>query len=233
MRRLALVLVAAGMWTACSDSNGVDPDAIDQGEFAAVRSALDSSLATDPQYPTLAVLVLPFVDRASHHVDGSGDTTRLAGIELDIDVDTDSGPLVLRFTAILGWTGYHAATRTMDSVFFVAGAGLPPVTDSLKESFSPDSAGTGTALVMHQAIDSSVTVWQTGVGRMVTTGSSYGGGRTQVGGGLTLTVHRGTLMGNFQIGTAYQVPDSATTVSTAKDFSTGARAMKVVIRGTL
>ena len=192
MTRVARVLLAGALVAACSDGGGVDPDAIDEAEFAAVRTTLDDALATDSLYPTLALLVFPFVDRASHVVDASADTTRLVGIELDIDVEIDSTPLVARFTAVLGWTDFQPGTGTVDSVFFVAGAGLAPVSDSLKAGFSPDSAGTGTALVMHQTPDT-VIAWQTGTGRLVTTASSYGGGRTQSGGGLTLTVHRGTI----------------------------------------
>ncbi|HWP37506.1 MAG TPA: hypothetical protein VNL18_08150 [Gemmatimonadales bacterium] len=231
MSRLPGFLVAAVLAAACSDSGGVDPDAIESQELAAVQRALNAALAEDSLYPTLALLVFPFVDRASHLPDPSGDTTRLTGIELDIDVQTDSGPLVANFTVMLGWTDYQATTRTVDTVFFVAGAGRAPVDDALRGSFSPDSAGTGTALVMHQAPDSTVTVWQTGTGRLVTTSSTYGRGRTQTGGGLTVTVSRGTILGTFQVGAAYQLPDSATSVATAKDFSGGARALKVVIRG--
>lgn len=233
MKRLTTILAAAAVLAACSDSSGVDPDVIDGPELAAVQAALDGALASDTLYPTLALLVFPFVDRASHLRDPSGDTTRLVGIELDIDVETDSGPLFAQFSVVLGWTDYNATTLTVDTVFFVAGAGRAPVDDSLTESFSPDSAGTGTALVIHQAGDSSITAWQTGTGRLVTTASTYGRGRTQSGSGLTLTVSRGTITGSFQVETAYQVPDSATTVQAGKSFSTGVQALKVVIRGTL
>lgn len=232
MRRTSCVALTA-LLAACSESTGVDPDAIDAPELAAVQSALGGALASDTLYPTLAILVFPFVDRASHLVEQSGDTTRLVGIELDIDVATDSGPLVAQFTVVLGWTDYNAATRTVDSVYFVAGAGRAPIDDALSASFSPDVAGSGTALIMHQAADSSITAWQTGTGSLATTGSSYGRGRTQSGGGLSVTVSRGTISGQFDVATAYRVPDSVTTVATSKDFSTGARALKVVIRGTL
>ena len=230
MRRLP-GLLAVSLLAACSDAGGVDPDAIDGQELAAVQGALGGALANDTLYPTLALLVFPFVDRASHQVAPSGDMTRLVGIELDIDVETESGPLVAAFTVVLGWTGYDATTRTVDTVFFVAGAGRAPVNDGLGASFSPDITGSGTALVIHQAADSSLTAWQTGTGSLVTTTSSYGGGRTQAGGGLTVTVSRGTISGHFNVTTAYQVPDSATTVAASRMFSTGARALKVVIRG--
>jgi hypothetical protein len=116
----------------------------------------------------------------------------------------------------------------VDSVFFAMGAGRAPVNDALGASFSPDIAGSGTALILHQAPDSMVTVWRTGAGQLVTTASSYGGATTQSGGGLTLAVSRGTLSGHLTVTSA----TGATTVATAKDFSGGTRALKVAIRGT-
>ncbi|HEX9704134.1 MAG TPA: hypothetical protein VGA20_02670 [Gemmatimonadales bacterium] len=231
MRHIQCVL-ALSLLAGCSDAGGVDPDAIDGLELAAVQGALGGALANDTLYPTLAVLVFPFVDRASFVVAPSGDTTRLVGIELDIDVETESGPLVADFTVVLAWTGYDPATRTVDTVYFVAGAGRAPVDDALGASFSPDVTGSGTALVIHQAADSSITAWQTGTGRLATTSSIYRGGRTQAGGGLTVDVARGTISGHFDVTTAYQVPDSATTLATGKTFTTGARALRVVIRGS-
>jgi hypothetical protein len=231
MRRYAAAL-AAVLLPACSEPAGVDPDAIDGLELAAVQMALGGALANDTLYPTLAVLVFPFVDRASHLVGPSGDTTRLVGIELDIDVESQSGPLVAEFTTVLAWTGYDTTTRTVDTVLFVAGAGRAPVDDALGESFSPDMPGSGTALVIHQAPDSTITAWQTGSGRLVTTTSSYRSGRTQSGGGLTLTVARGTISGRFDVTAAHEVPSAATTVATGKTFASGARALRVVIRGT-
>jgi hypothetical protein len=44
-------------------------------------------------------------------------------------------------------------------------------------------------------------------------------------------VARGTLNGEFTV-TAKLVPDSSTTVTSALDFGSGARAIKVKIRGT-
>ena len=48
MRRLLITLTALGaVITACSDAGGVDPDAINGRELAAVRRALDSALVGD------------------------------------------------------------------------------------------------------------------------------------------------------------------------------------------
>jgi hypothetical protein len=232
MRKLFLVLMALGsVLAACSDAGGVDPDAIPGPELVAVRRALDTALVNDTLYPTLAFLVFPYIDRATRIASG-GDTTRVVGIELDIRAQQGTDSVVADFTALLGWTGYDTTTHTIDSVFFVLGAGRAPINDTLKTRFSPDTAGTGTGVVVHQATDSSLTVWLARGGHLQTTASSYGAGRTQSGGGLTLTTYRGTVNGNFAI-TARLVPDSSTTVTSAKDFGSGARALKVKIRGTI
>jgi len=75
-------------------------------------------------------------------------------------------------------------------------------------------------------------VWLARAGHVRTTASSYGSGRTQSGGGVQLTTYRGMLNGEFAIA-AKLVPDSTTTVSSAMDFGSGARALKVRIRGSL
>ena len=239
MRNLILTLTAVGaVVAACSDAGGVDPDAIPGPELAAVRRALDSALigdtllSSDPTlYPTLAALVFPYIDRASHIAAGS-DTTRLVGVEMDIRVPSDTGDsLIADFTMLLGWTGFDAVTKTIDSVYFIVGSGRAPVNDSLRSHFGIDTAGTGTGLVIHQAADSSITVWLARGGHLVTTASSYGAGRTLGGAGLSWTTYRGTVNGNLSI-TAKLVPDSATTVTALKDFGSGARALKVRIRGS-
>lgn len=235
MRRPLALLAALGVAMGCSDAGGgvtLDSDVIDQAQLDAVRRSLFDAQPDDEFFPTLAVLVFPFIDRASHFVSGSSDTTRLVGIELDIDVHDARGvPLNAQFTALLGWRGYRPATRTVDSVFFALGAGRAPVNDMLGATFSPDIAGSGTALILHQGADSSVTAWRTAGGALVTTASSYGAATTQ-GSDLTLAVSRGTLSGHLTVTSAAQTPGGATTVATAKDFSGGTRALKVAIRGT-
>src|SRR6185503_5473730 len=108
MRKLILCLTVLGaVVTACSDAGGVDPDAINGPELAAVRRALDSALtddtllSSDPTlYPTLAALVFPYIDRASRLAAGS-DTTRVIGIEMDIRVPSDTGDsLIADFTML-------------------------------------------------------------------------------------------------------------------------------------
>lgn len=239
MRRLLITLTALGaVITACSDAGGVDSDAINGPELAAVRRALDSALAGDTLlssdttlYPTLAALVFPYIDRASKIASGS-DTTRVVGIEMDIRVPSDTGDsLIADFTMLLGWTGFDAVTKTIDSVYFVVGAGRAPVNDSLRSHFAIDTAHTGTGLVIHQDADSSISVWLARGGHLVTTASSYGAGRTLGGAGLSWTTYRGTVNGNFAI-TAKLVTDTTNVVTASKDFGSGARALKVRIRGT-
>ena len=239
MRKLILILTALGAAVAaCSDAGSVDPDAINGRELAAVRRALDSALAGDTLlgsdttlYPTLAALVFPYIDRASRIASG-GDTTRVIGIEMDIRVPSDSGDsLIADFTMLLGWTGFDTLTRTVDSLYFIVGSGRAPVNDSLRSHFGIDTAGTGTGLVIHQAADSSITVWLARAGHLVTTASSYGAGRKQSLPRLTWTTYRGMVNGNFSI-TAKLVPDSTSTVTALKDFGSGARALRVRIRGS-
>ncbi|HEV8399011.1 MAG TPA: hypothetical protein VGQ18_04135 [Gemmatimonadales bacterium] len=239
MRRLLITLTALGaVITACSDAGGVDPDAINGPELAAVRRALDSALAGDTLlssdttlYPTLAALVFPYIDRASKIASGS-DTTRVVGIEMDIRVPSDTGDsLIADFTMMLGWTGFDTLTKTIDSVYFIVGSGRAPINDSLRSHFAIDTAGAGTGLVIHQAPDSTVTVWLARGGHLTNTASSYGAGHTLGGAGLTWTTYRGTVNGEFGI-TAKLVPDSSTTVTALKNYGNGVRALKVRIRGS-
>lgn len=239
MRRLLFpLMLAAGTVVACSDSGGVDPDAIPQNQIVAVRMALDSAFLHDTNldpaftgdsglYALMSALVFPFVDRASRIANGS-DTTRVVGIEFDIDATQGGVHTVSNLTAVLAWRGYNATSRTMDTVFFMLGAGRAPISDSLWSRFTLDTAGTGTGFVIHQATDSTVQKWLSRGGQLHTTSSQYGSSQ----GTSTFNVSRGTLDGEFTI-TAKLVPDSSTTVTSALDFGSGARAVKVKIRGTL
>ncbi|MDP3909548.1 MAG: hypothetical protein Q8Q14_04075 [Gemmatimonadales bacterium] len=226
MRGLLVSLTTcAAVIAACGDAGSVDPDAIDTGEMTAVRRALDSALVDDTLYPTLSLAVFPYIDRASFI---GTDSSRVVGIEFDTQATQGGDSVRADFTAVLGWRGYDANTRTVDSVFFILGAGRAPVDDSLRQTWSSDAAGTGTGYLVHQNVDSSVSVWRATGGNLRTTTSSYGAGRTQSGGGIELTIFRGTLSGEFGF-----AADSPTIVTAAKDFGSGARALKVRIRGSL
>jgi len=238
MKRLLLPLALAGTLGACSNAEGVDPDAIPQAQLVSVRMALDSAFLHDTTldsaftgdsglYALMSNLVFFFVDRASRIGQGS-DTTRVVGIEFDIDADQGGSHITSNFTTILAWKGFDSTTGTMDSVFFLLGSGRSPVSDSLWTRFTLDTAGTGTGFVIHQALDSTTTKWLARGGHLRTTSSRYGSAL----GTATFSVYRGMLNGEFAI-TAKSVPDSTTTVSSALDFGSGARAVKVKIRGTL
>jgi hypothetical protein len=114
-------------------------------------------------------------------------------------------------------------------VFFLLGSGRAPIADSLWSQLTLETAGTGTGFVIHQKTDSTVTKWLSRAGHLRTTTSQYGSSQ----GGSTFNVARGMLNGEFTI-TAKSVPDSTiSTVTSALDFGSGARAVKVKIRGTL
>jgi len=237
MKRLARVvplLACVSVAAVCSkNSTGVDPDAVDGREKSAVQTVLNTALANDTLYPTLALLVFPYIDRASRLAVGAGDTLRLVGVQLDIDAAKGSIPVVARLSAILAWRGYRANTRTVDTVVFIVGEGLtPPVNDSLRTRFSTDTAGTGTGFVIHQAADSSLQVWLARAGALHITSNSYGSGLSRTSGGVTLTTSRGTIVGDYRI-TAKLVPDSSSIVATTASFATGIQALKVVITGAL
>src|SRR6267154_6005644 len=169
MKKLLLTLALTVVIGACSDTGGVDPEAIPGPELVAVRMALDSAFLHDTTldpaftgdsglYALMSVLVFPFMDRATRIPAGS-DTTRVVGIEFDIDATQGGSHVTSNLTAILAWKGYQAATNTMDTVFFLLGSGRAPVTDSLWSRFTLDTTGTGTGFVIHQAADSTVTTW--------------------------------------------------------------------------
>ena len=237
MKKL-MVLALAGGLVACSDGGGVDPDAIDDAEILAVRTALDSAFlhdtVLDPAftgdsglYALMSALVFPFIDRASR-IEQGGDTTRVVGIEFDIDATQGDSQVTSNLSAVLAWKGFDSVSGTVDTVFFLLGSGRAPVTDSLWERFTLDTAGTGTGFVIHQFANSTVSKWLSRGGHLRTTASHYGSSQ----GNSLFRVFRGTLNGEYTI-TAKSVPDSSTTVTSALDFGSGTQAIKVQIQGSL
>jgi len=239
MKKL-LLLALAGALVACSDAGGVDPDAIDDAEILAVRTALDSAFLHDTVldpgftgdsglYALMSALVFPFIDRASRIAQGGGgDTTRVVGIEFDIDATQGGSQVTSNLSAVLAWKGFDATAETVDSVYFLMGSGRAPVSDSLWERFTLDTAGTGTGFVVHQLPNFTVRKWLSRGGHLRTTASQYGSSQ----GNSTFRVFRGTLSGEYTI-TAKLVPDSTTTVSSALDFGSGTHGIKVQIHGSL
>ena len=237
MKKLLMVALA-GALVSCSDAGGVDPDAIDDAEILAVRTALDSAFlhdtVLDPAftgdsglYALMSALVFPFIDRASR-IEQGGDTIRVVGIEFDIDASQGGSQITSNLSAVLAWKGFDATAETVDSVYFLLGSGRAPVSDSLWERFTLDTAGTGTGFVIHQLSNFTVRKWLSRVGHLRTTASQYGSSQ----GNSTFRVFRGTLSGEYTI-TAKLVPDSSTTVSSALDFGSGTHGIKVQIHGSL
>ena len=231
MRYLAAALAVVTA-AACSDNNSAPTaDAISVDEKAAVQAVLSRGLADDTLYPILSALVFPFIINATPQASGS-DTTKLVGIQLDVNATQDTVHVTSQLTALLAWRGFRPLTKTVDSVFFVIGTGLTaPVNDSLREAFSPDSAGAGTGFVFHQGPDSVITKWTARTGALQLASQSYGGGATTTAGTLTLTVFRGTVGGQYHL-TAKLVPDSSTTVTSAETYTSGVHAVKLKITGT-
>lgn len=240
MKKWLLPLAFAGALAACSsDAGGVDPDAIPAPQKHALWVALDSAFRHDTTldpaftgdsglYALMSTLVIPYIDRASRISTGGTDTTRVVGVEFDINASRSGIQVISNLTAVIAWKGYDSTTQTMDTVFFLLGSGRAPVSDTLWPPFTLDSAGTGTGFVIHQATDSVVTKWLSRSGHLRTTTSQYGTAQ----GGATFSIARGTLNGEFVM-SAKRVPDSLTTVNAALDFGSGARAIKVKIRGAL
>jgi len=167
------------------------------------------------------------IDRASRIAQG-GDTTRVVGIEFDIDASQGDSNIVSNLTGILAWKGFDSTTSTVDSVYFLLGSGRAPVTDSLWSRFTLDTAGTGTGFVIHQFSNFTVSKWLSRGGHLRTTSSTYGSSQ----GNATFKVFKGTLSGEYTI-TAKSVPDSSTTVTSLLDFGSGSHAIKVQIHGSL
>ncbi len=233
-KRFAVAGLAVALTTSCSkDTTAVNPNGINGPELAAVHAALNgSSFALDTIYGAfytdLSIIVFPFIDRAAIFVDGSGDTTRYVGLQLDINGTHNDSAVVAQLSGLLGWRGYSATTHTVDSVFFVLGSGLAaPINDSLSTRFAPDTAGTATAFVIHQAPDSVVTTWLARQGAFHVTSTSYGSSR----GIGQLTISNGTMMGDWHV-TALLVPDSTTSVSAAKSFAGGIPSLKMRLTGS-
>src|SRR5256885_2929358 len=226
MRRLLVPLALAGALGACSDGGSVDADAIRGPELAAVRTALDSAFLHDTTldraftgdsgfYALLAALVFPFIDRASRIAEGV-DTTRIVGIEFDIDATQGGTQVVSNLTVELAWKGYDSTLGTVDTVFFLLGSGRAPITDSLWTRLTLDTAGTGTGFVVHQAADLRVTKWLSRTGHFRTTQSHYRSGQTLGGGSTAPTGYRRTphraVVRNAKVG-----PGSATGGTSSQD----------------
>lgn len=224
----------AALGAACADSTSVGPNGILRAEKAAVLAALECGAPTDSIYLPVAQFILPYVDRAGHLVGPGGDTTRIAGLQLEIDALVDSIPVSLDLVGALAWTGFDSVTQTVDTVvllFGTGGTGLP-IVDSLREDYFPGSANLGTGFVIHGIAGGGCRVWRARSGALEVADAAFGGGVTQELGPLRLANSRGTHAGGFAV-TAKLVPDSATTVSTGRVYAEGAPALRMQVTGEL
>jgi len=214
---------------ACTDS-GTAPtlNVIPVAEKAAVQQALALSFGRDSLYAALSGVVLPFLDQATPVPNGPGDTTRIAAFQLEAVAGTLTGGV----SGTLAWRGYRAGSGTVDTVILVVGAGATiPVDDSLREAFAVNLLGSGSAWIIAQAPDSSVQTWRARTGALHVTGTTFGAASTaDLGGGFTISRSRGTVNGDYHT-TAKLVPDSATTVSAAMDFSAGVEGVFLRVEG--
>jgi hypothetical protein len=73
-------------------------------------------------------------------------------------------------------------------------------------------------------------LWAPRSGLLGITTSGFGEGTSQGADGLSLTMYRGTVSGDYTV-TAKQVPDSATTITTTQAYPDGAQALKLRVSG--
>ncbi len=226
-RWCGLVLLAV----ACSDTQGVSPDAIPGPELAAVRSALVCAAQTDPLFAPIGLFVLPYIDRATALVSPGGDTTRVSGIELDIRAVVDSMPVQVGLVGVLAWTGFDSLTQTVDTTVLLLGSsGELPIEDALAPSFSPAVPGEGSGVVIHSPTAESCELWAPRAGVLRVTSATFGSGTVLGADSLSLTLFRGTTGGDYAV-TAKLVPDSSSTVTAAQAYPAGAQALKMRITG--
>lgn len=223
----ALAIVGA----ACTDAGGVSPDAIPGAEKAALLAALNCAAASDPVFAPVGSFVFPYIDRASALVSPGGDTTRVVGLELDLEAVVDSNPVQVSLVGVLSWTRFDSLAGTVDSTVLLLGSTGPlPIADALAQSFSPGSPGQGSGVVIHSLTPETCELWAPRSGMLRVARSGYGDGTSQGSGGLSMTLYRGTMAGDYSV-TAKLVPDSATTVSTGQLYPDGVQALKMRISG--
>jgi len=216
---------------ACVDAGGVSPDALPAEEKAALLAALNCASQTDPVFAPVGAFVFPYVDRATALVSPGGDTTRVVGIELDLHAVVDSVPVEVSLVGLLAWTGFDSLAGTVDStVVLVGSAGALPLADALGLAFTPGTPGQGSGVVIHSPTPDTCELWAPRSGLLRITTSGYGNGTTQGADGLSLTLSRGTMTGDYAV-TAKLVPDSATTISTGQAYPDGIQALKMRVSG--
>lgn len=221
----------AALGAACADAGGISPDAIRSAEKSALLAALECAAGSDPVFAPVGSFVFPYIDRATTFVSPGGDTTRVVGLELDLEALVDSNPVHVSLVGVLAWTRFDSLTGTVDSTVLLLGSSGPfPIADALAQSFSPANPGEGSGVVIHSPTPGTCELWAPRTGMLRIVSSSYGEGTTQGSGGLSMTLYRGTMAGDYTV-TAKLVPDSATTVSTGRMYPDGVQSLKMRITG--
>ena len=216
---------------ACTDAATVSPAAIPAAERAAVLAALNCAAATDAVFAPVGAFVFPYVDRATALVSPGGDTTRVVGIDLDLHAVVDSQDVQVSLVGVMAWTGFDSLAGTVDTTVVLLGStGALPVEDALGPSFTPGTPGQGSGVVIHSPTAESCTLWAPRAGTLRVAASGFGNGTSLGSDGLSLTLYRGDVTGDYAV-TAKQVPDSATTISTGQIYGAGAQALRMRVEG--
>ena len=230
-RRARWYAVAALGAAACTDTAAVSPDALPAAERAAVIAALNCAAATDAVFAPVGAFVFPYIDRATALVSPSGDTTRVVGIDLDLRAVVDSVDVQLSLVGVLAWTRFDSLAGTVDSTVLLLGStGALPVADALGPTFTPGTPGEGSGVVIHSPTPETCELWAPRSGLLGITTSGFGEGTALGADGLSLTMYRGTVAGDYTV-TAKLVPDSATTISTGQSYPDGVQALRLKVSG--
>ena len=231
MARGARWCAIAALGAACVDTAAVSPDALPSAERAAVIAALNCAAATDPVFAPVGSFVFPYVDRATALVSPAGDTTRVVGIDLDLQAVVDSEDVQLKLVGVLAWTRFDSAAGTVDSTVLLLGStGSLPISDALAPAFTPGAPGQGSGVVIHSPTPDTCQLWAPSTGLLHVATSGFGDGTSQGADGLSLTMYRGTVTGDYAV-TATLVPDAATTISTGQAYPDGVQALRMRVTG--
>lgn len=131
-RRLRALFIATTAMAACIDSTAPAPTPFAPGELRAVITALDTAGGTDPGPYTVAAAMLYAEQAGTVRIDSVITTPAAAGtlggtyralavlINLKITPSGSATSIPNSFIAVIGWSGFNAASGTVDDVFVVS-----------------------------------------------------------------------------------------------------------------
>ena len=140
-RQRLVLIMAVIVPTACVDSTAPAPTPFAPGELRAVITALDTAGGTDPGPYTVAAAMLYAEQAGTVRIDSVITTPAAAGtlggtyralavlINLKITPSGFAASTASSFIVVIGWSGFNAASGTVDDVFVVSLNGtslLPP-----------------------------------------------------------------------------------------------------------